>query len=499
MERPLSDFAGYYFGGKEIWSGRFMNAYDMELLNDLVAAKGHTGVYVSYAPFPPFTSLVFAPFYAIPVATAKLLFSIISCICFVISLLRAWRYFHIPVQALLLIPLVFFLPLVNNIFFGQSYLLLFCLLLEGFMAFRKDRPAVASVFWGVAILFKLFPAVLFFYLLSAKRMKHCLYLGVSCLLLFLLSLAVNGSAVWLFYLRDILPRLNAGELNQPFTPAFQSFFMLCKNAFVRDALLNPGPAYESALLFTITTGMYKAFLLCVAFSYTVRGKGSDFSRFAVWILVSMLISPNGSTYSLVLLLIPFLALWQPGAYLPSRQWVMPIMVSVLVCLACNVPVGLFARAPLLLQFPRLFMLLALLALMFWKRNTVLHLPLLGALTVLFVLPGLLRKTQSDGSTYLLHKQQDLFLTGYTVRNGRLVCYSWDGKRNEQETDIQVNSITDKGLRLQDNQIYLGYSQLTHSGDWKRKPAIINGNTLIYLSDRDRGICFYTLRKIILPY
>src|ERR1700761_5664644 len=62
LQQPWSDFAGYYYGGKALLSGHYMGAYDMQALNDFIIAQGYHSVFVSYAPFPPFTSLVFAPF-----------------------------------------------------------------------------------------------------------------------------------------------------------------------------------------------------------------------------------------------------------------------------------------------------------------------------------------------------------------------------------------------------------------------------------------------------
>ncbi len=39
-----------------------------------------------------------------------------------------------------------FVPLHNNIFFGQAYLLLFALLLEGYVAYKKGKLVVAACY-----------------------------------------------------------------------------------------------------------------------------------------------------------------------------------------------------------------------------------------------------------------------------------------------------------------------------------------------------------------
>src|SRR5687767_15255011 len=79
---PYSDFAGYYFGSAELLHGSYQNVYDPYALNALIAQKGYTGIFVAYTPFPPFTSIVFAPFLLFPVAVAKIVFNIFSAVLF---------------------------------------------------------------------------------------------------------------------------------------------------------------------------------------------------------------------------------------------------------------------------------------------------------------------------------------------------------------------------------------------------------------------------------
>src|SRR5579872_3143363 len=89
---PYSDFAGYYFGGRELLAGNYTHTYDLQYLNDLIASRGYRGVFVSYAPFPPFTAFVFAPFLLFPMGLSKLLFDGFSGLLFLITLYRSSRY-----------------------------------------------------------------------------------------------------------------------------------------------------------------------------------------------------------------------------------------------------------------------------------------------------------------------------------------------------------------------------------------------------------------------
>src|ERR1700722_19002749 len=279
---PPSDFAGYYYGSRALLTGHFTDAYDMVKLNDRIAADGYRDVFVSYTPFPPFTSLVFAPFLVLPMNVAKLVFNLISVSLFLFSLLRLTRYLSTPPYLILAVPVIFFIPLLNNLAFGQSYLLLFALLAEGWLASQKRQRILSSLLWAAAILFKLFPAFLFLYLLLRRRYREALYLGIGCALLLLPSLLLNGVTAWHFYSTAILPRMNHGELNDSFTFVFQSAFMLLKRAFCADQLLNPHPILDSPWVFTVGLAVFNALILTPAIWLTWRAK-DEFLPFTVWI------------------------------------------------------------------------------------------------------------------------------------------------------------------------------------------------------------------------
>jgi Glycosyltransferase family 87 len=489
---PWSDFAGYYFGGRELLSGHYGNAYDMQNLNFLIAAAGYHGVFVSYAPFPPFTSLVFAPFLAFPLGVSKLLFNSFSAIFFLFSLFRCRKFFAISGPQVLLLTVVFYTPMVNNLFFGQSYLLLCALLLEGYMAYKQDRIVLSAVLWALAVVFKVFPAVILLFLLLKKKYRQAAWLCAACAFLLLLSLLLNGWPAWKYYVTEILPKVNNGELNNSFTFMFQSAFMLLKKLFVYDTLLNPHPLYANAWLFTILAGLFKAFILTACIVFTIREKDRDFDSFAVWIMGSMLISPNGSSYSLILLLIPLLALM-------ARKTLIGSLIPALVLwAACYIPVYRLENAPTLLQFPRLYLLLLFFVLLLPLRKAW-HPALWGALSLLFIAPSLIPHRNTDTSTYFLQSEQHIFIYDYAVSNDRLVYSYWDDQGAVTvSTGFQVTSVSNEGLEIKDRQIWFKGKQLTASPDVKKKPLLINGTFILYLSDKNRGPGFYTLRQLIPP-
>ena len=108
---------------------------------------------------------------------------------------------------MLLIPVLFFVPLHNNLLFGQAYLLLFVLLLEGYIAYKKGRVILSSFLWAIAILFKLFPVLIVLFLLLRKKYRNIAYLAITGCLLLLLSICINGVAAWKFYLCNTITRI----------------------------------------------------------------------------------------------------------------------------------------------------------------------------------------------------------------------------------------------------------------------------------------------------
>jgi hypothetical protein len=486
---PLSDYAGYYFGSRAMLQGNYLQVYDTYSLNVMIAEKGFRGAFASYTPFPPFTSIVMAPFLLLPVAASKILFNIFSAVLFIWVLIHAIKYFSIRTRVVWLIPIIFFIPLRNNIFFGQAYLLLFTLLLEGFMAYKKGKTVAAALLWAVAIVFKVFPLVVVFFLLAKKKYRQLSYCIAACMLLVIISVVFNGLASWQYYVFTILPRANSGELNNSYTYIFQSASMLMKNLFVYDEVQNPQVPYNSMLLFVIVMALYKSAILACCVSITMYRKINSFIAFAAWITASLLLSPNGSSYSLILLLIPLMSLTKTKTvYLYTGM--------VFVFLICSIPVHALAQWPLLLKFPRFYILLLFFFLLLLVARA--RFPFKPGVTFFALLlfadiPKLF--APKDKSTYLLQQHLPL-LYEYTIKNNRLVYYYWSEKGSHEElTNYSVQNVSTDEVYIEDNQLYYKNEQLTATPDRKEQVMLVNGTDIIYLSDKNRGFKFYTLRRI----
>jgi hypothetical protein len=172
---------------------------------------------------------------------------------------------------------------------------------------------------------------------------------------------------------------------------------------------------------------------------------------------------------------------------------------VLVFFICFISVQALATWPLLLQFPRLYLMLLFFSLILLVAGA--RIPLktgiaFFALLLLADIPKLF--APKDSSAYLL-KQKLPLLYEYTIKSNRLVYYYWDEKgRHETITNYPVQQASIDEVNIQNNQVYYKNQQLTSTSDRKQQVMLINNIDIVYLSDKGRGFKFYTLRRISKP-
>jgi hypothetical protein len=268
--------------------------------------------------------------------------------------------------------------------------------------------------------------------------------------------------------------------------------MLLKNLFVYDEVQNPHVLMNSLPVFIIAMVLFKSVILACCVGITIHKTNTGFVAFAGWITASLLLSPNGSSYSLMLLLIPLLA------FANTKQLYVYIGMA-LIFLINSIPVQALAKWPLLLQFPRLYLLLLFFILILliagarfpWKLHLVFFMGLL-----LMDAPKLF--AAKDNSAYLFKEKMPL-VYAYTIRDNMLTYYFWNEKgSNETITAYPVQQGTTADVHIQNNQVYYKGRQLTSTPDRKQQVMLINGTDIIYLSDKGRGFGFYTLRRISKP-
>ena len=174
--------------------------------------------------------------------------------------------------------------------------------------------------------------------------------------------------------------------------------------------------------------------------------------------------------------------------------------AILIFLIGNLPTVVFEQLPVILRFPRLILMCALFGFMFWMSEAKVN----GKVFLFFILllgaPALFQSTQvPDPSKRLLSSSMHNLIFDYGIKNGFIFYKYWYDGPETYTTDIAATDLKIEDVTIRENQIFYGGRQLTNSADNKLKASIIDNHSIIYLSDKGKGIGFYTLRTIPLNH
>lgn len=490
MDFPIHDFANYYFGGRFLAEGNFDSGiYFPYEFNKAIADLGYENIFVSYAPNTPFLAFLFLPFSLLSVAAAKLFFNCISIGLFVCSIYRLFAFYKINPKLALLIPLLFLVPIKNNLLFGQVYFLLFFLLAEGWLAYEKKYLKSTAFFWGLAVLLKVFPVLLLVFLAFKKKWSTIFMLGIFCFVLIGISWFVTGTDIWFFYLKAVLPKASNGEIANSFVDNYQSVFMFLKRMFVYETVENPQPFFHASSLLPAAVLGFKIGVLGIGF-FISRKRLNVFYAFSFWIIAMLLLSPYGSTYGLILLIFPFLALIK--SEIPTLKKTVFCLILLLIC---NMPLWLFIERQFPISYLRLFLLLTFfigLIIIEYKKSILLKSIILACLV--FAVVTFFKRESPHKDEALPIAGNPILIFDYEVKDNQLTYFYWNEK-GASKVSIPFKSAVVKSLDIKENQIVSKSRILAKDASHKYKPILIDNKTVLYLSDYDRGIGFYTIRKI----
>ncbi len=519
---PIGDFANYYYASQALLEGEVEEAqlYEPYSFNLWVNQRSPETVFVNYAPVPPVSVLAYLPFAKIlDVYQAKMIFNIVGLIFFVAvfffgmremrqdekymqeeasSLVGKERLFPaLPTLAILLIPFVLWTPLLNNFFQGQSYLYIVSFLWLGYIFWKKDKGYLTTLCWALAISLKIFPAIVL--LLLLVRGGYRIFGWTMALILVISALPIlgTGASTVLEYYQQILPRLFAGEINDPFTILYQSPRVFIDQLLIYDGHLNDTPLIHIPWLANLLYLVFQWCILGLVIQLIHKKEIPTSLAFGATIVAGLLLSGYGSNYSMLLLFFPAVAILSTDQIQKPWHWIMGLA---LLFLASNIPIYKLEEWPFLFQFPRMYALLIVFIGMYVllrpKPQPKIWL-LIGGLLILKW--GWSGTPQNHLTNYYLPDGQYPIIFDYESTTGGLLLKHYRGQGAEEDFHSTTDRIyEDAQLSIQDQQIYFAGQRLTANKGRKKKPMRLNDNKIIYLSDEGRGVGFYTLRKLRLP-
>jgi hypothetical protein len=255
---------------------------------------------------PPFHILLFAPIVELcgSIQRTQVVMTVINLAAYCWLLLLVWRSTSLPALvpasavSLLYLLTLDWQPLLANLREGQIGVVVALLVTAGWYSLARDRLWLAGILIGLAALIKMFPALLFFWLLLRKRRAFVAALGTVFVAVLFVYL-IRGQAAFIDYFnaaKSVEEHFGRGRLNY-------SLFSVISYALA-------GPTAKS-LLATGTTLLADALLFgCSAF-LTLRkrapSKIDEALEFSGYIVLSCLLSPTVEAFYYPILLLPIAA------------------------------------------------------------------------------------------------------------------------------------------------------------------------------------------------
>lgn len=499
LNQPLHDYANNYFPALLALEGVTPETvlFDIYDYNHYIWSKGYTEALADFYLNTPFTATLFYPLALVKNAFySKFLFNLLSVVLFTFSLRLFFRkYLKEKEQIyLLLLPILFYIPLRNNIEFGQVYLLILSLVLLGYYAIDTNRKVVGEILLSVAILTKIFPIFYCIPLIYKRKWKSIITVFISTLILLFISVLVGGISFWKTYLLEIMPNAFLNESTVNFQSNAQSFTVFVKTLFVPDSYYNTDAVFNSPTLYKIITWLFSSFILSIAISASLNARKQTLRLLSIWIITLFLIQSRTTTYAQILWLIPAFEIFR-GEFSKATK----VGVFLLLLLVCNFPFHWLIDLPILIKFSRMWLSILLGIICLYSFNAKLNLQFLKVFLVLF-LPFLLltisKKQQTEDSDYVLDKKEYFLIHDFYTQDNFLV-YEALGKNGNEivKTQIPIERFDTTVCQIIEGQIFYKNKKITKSHSLKKNAVLINDKEIYYLTDQHSRRGAYTIKKI----
>ncbi len=495
FKHPIGDFANYYYASQLWVEGAFdERVYDPYDFNVLANERAPEPVFLNYTPVPPISVVIYSPFALMSdIHWAKCCFNAIGLLLFLLALFRLTSHLGLQQQpCMVLLPIIFYSPILNNFFQGQSYLYLLAFIFEAFCQWQRGRKIFAAFLWSLPIVLKIFPAILLLFLWMEKDKRTSIWVLVFSAILSLSAFAFLPWPVPFDYFTQILPRLFQGQIHNPYAILFQSMDVLLKRCFVPDAMLNPDPVLNAPWLAEGLSILFKAGLLWSMVAVLQYQKIPVFLRFAFLLFAGLLFASYGSSYSLMLALPLLIAI-----FVWEISWRDRLVLATLFLILCNVPIYRLYDFPWWTQFPRLYAMLLVLGVVLWLVRPYFNIKWGVLFFSLLLTKGIVSNWRKPPlNEYYLADDRYGIIHDYQFKDGHLILNHFN-QNGLQESQVEVTDsiYKDASIRIIDDQLYVDNQQITQSSGNKRRPMRLNQSEIIFLSDEGRGVGFFTLRRV----
>jgi hypothetical protein len=492
----LHDFSNSYFSARMIQEGFSPSQlFDIYEFNSYIWSLGYPDVLVDFYINSPFTISFFYPLSFIDDPyIAKAFFNFISIVLFIWSLaVLIHKKLKGRYSVLMVLPILFLVPIRNQILFGQSYFLIFALVIFGFLFLEKNRKVIGASAISLAVLLKIFPVFYWVSLLFYKSWKSILIGIIAGAIMMIGALFISGFPIWELYLTEILPNTIQNNSTVDFRYNAQSFDVFLRSLFIEDSYYNPNAVFNNERLYILLKWIFKSVVIAFAIGVSFANKKNLFKLFSIWIVTLFLLQTRTATYTQILWIIPTVCLLNQKISTTKKTVFLLVLLVV-----CNLPVYELKYLPLFFKFSRLW-LTVLLAILFFRSFSVKLNYNRIILVFVVLLPlhiGVFKENEISDSEYVLEKKEYFLIHDFFEKEGSLFIKTL-GRNGEQlvNTRIPISSFNENVLEIVGNQIMMNDKVILKDYSLKKKPVLVNDSEVYYLTDHHSRRGAYTLKKM----
>ncbi len=336
--------------------------------------KDHAGLgrgVGTYIPLTLLSALPIAPLAEFSPLTAKRCWLVINAMLLALTALFLEGVTHLGWRRVLIVIFLALQPLRALFVEGQMHMLVLFFLALSLWLIRRGWPVAGGVSVALAAGLKIFPALFLAFFLRKKQWRALLGAAAGMAILAGLSIYLFGWEVHRTYLIQILPAMGRGDHIDPYAPGWNSATAFLHRALIGEPDLNPHPLLQAPALYAILQPLVQtAIFVPVVWLLTPGTIDAEHENFEWGAFAAMLLALSTVTGSYHLCLLILTATLALDSLLAMGQRKQAALVTAMYAITC-LPWGHwpFHNADgwrMLLVFPRLYSLMALLALLNWN-------------------------------------------------------------------------------------------------------------------------------------
>jgi Glycosyltransferase family 87/WD40-like Beta Propeller Repeat len=345
-----SDFPNYYTAAVLLREGLpLRNYYDWTWFQRQMNYAGLEHTVGGYIPQTPITMLPFIPLAWFVPQTAKRIWLVCNLFFLGGTVWLMARVTRFRVEQIWLLTFAGFGSLYSNFLLGQYYVFLLFLFTLAFYWLDRGKEVASGFISGVGFGLKLYGGPFLLYFAAKRQWRAVAGMIAASICLVAIAVVLFGWADVHYFATQILPRAMDAEVISPYHPNNNAFPVLLRRLLMSEPELNPHPFWDAPEIFfflrpVLALGLMAFTLLPLA---TTRAKNPH--RDFAWFFVAMiLISPNISSYTTILLVLPLVLLLEDAT--------LNVQIFLLIC---YISLTLPTLTTWMWLFPKVWLLLIL--------------------------------------------------------------------------------------------------------------------------------------------